>query len=86
MVNHIRKIRLFALSTCPACRKVKKFLADRNIRHEVIDVDTLDRQEQTLMLTELRKYNPQETFPTVIVEEIIVGHDEESLEEALDLG
>lgn len=81
----LRKVKVYSLSTCPVCKKVKEFLNNNNIQYEIIEVDTLDGGEQWVALKELKKINPQETFPTVIVEKAVVGFDEENLRKILDL-
>jgi glutaredoxin-like protein NrdH len=78
-----RKIRLYSLSTCPTCKRVKRFLQSNNIECEIIDVDTLDSGEQWLKSKELRQYNPKATYPTLIVEEVITDFDEQALKAAL---
>ncbi|MCX7794068.1 MAG: glutaredoxin family protein [Thermodesulfovibrionales bacterium] len=75
----MKKITLFSLSTCPVCKKVKAFLDENNIHYELIEVDTLDSGEQWLMTKELMKYNPQATYPTLVVAEVIRGYDPEEL-------
>lgn len=74
---------LFSLSTCPVCKKVKKFLDDNNIPYTLIEVDTLDSGEQWLMTKELKKHNPQASYPTAIIEEVIKGYDIEALKAKL---
>ncbi len=51
--------------------------------YEAIEVDTLDAGEQWLMTKELKKHNPRATFPTLVVEEVILGYDEEALKAKL---
>lgn len=80
-----KKVRLYSLSTCPACKKVKEFLNSHGVDYETIDVDTLDGGEQWVALKELKKINPQETFPTVVLEKSVVGFDEENLKKLLEL-
>jgi glutaredoxin len=80
-----RKIRVYSLSTCPACKRLKEFLRSHNIEYETIDVDTLDSGEQWVALKELRKINPQETFPTIVVEKAVVGYEEEALKKLLEI-
>ncbi len=77
------RVTLYALSTCAVCKKVKKFLEDNRITYEAIEVDTLDSGEQWLMTKELKKHNPKATFPTLVVEEVILGYDEEALKAKL---
>lgn len=79
----MRFVTLYSLSTCPVCKKVKKFLDEKNIKYECIEVDTLDSGEQWLATKELKKYNPQASFPTVIIADVIKGYDIEALEKRL---
>ncbi len=79
----MRKVTLFALSTCPVCKKVKAFLDEHNIQHEIIEVDTLDSGEQWLMTKELQKYNPQATYPTLVISDVIKGYDPDLLKKKL---
>lgn len=79
----MRKVILFALSTCPVCKKVKSFLDENNISYELIEVDTLDSGEQWVMTKELQKYNPQATYPTLVISDVIKGYDHERLKKKL---
>ncbi len=75
----MKKITLYTLSTCPVCKKIKTFLHENGITYTLIEVDTLDSSEQWLMTKELTKHNSQTSFPTVVIEDVIVGYDIESL-------
>ncbi|HXX57470.1 MAG TPA: glutaredoxin family protein [Thermodesulfovibrionales bacterium] len=79
----MKRVTLFTLSTCAVCKKVKKFLDDNSIPYTQIEVDTLESGEQWLMTKELKKHNPQATYPTVVVEEVIQGYDKDALESKL---
>lgn len=81
----LRKVRLYSLSTCPVCKKIKEFLDKNSIEYELIEVDILESGEQWLALKELKKINPQETFPTLVVEKAVVGFDEATLKEILEI-
>ncbi len=85
MKEQKKKVRLYALSTCPECRKLKKFLDEKNIRYELIEVDLLDSGEQWVMSRELKRHNPEATYPTLVIEEVILGLDEEAIKGALDI-
>lgn len=80
-----KRLRVYSLSTCPACKKVKSFLDANSVIYENIEVDLLDSGEQWLTSKELKKYNPAATFPTVVVEEVIIGNDEEALKKAIQI-
>lgn len=77
---------VYTLSTCPACRRTKEFLRSHNIEFKNIEMDTLEETEQLKKIYEVKKYNPAETFPTILCgEKIIVGFNEQKLKEALNI-
>jgi len=75
----MKKVTVYTLSTCPACKKMKAFLDENGIAYTLIEVDTLDGSEQWAASRELAKYNPQATYPTAIVQEVIAGYDIDAL-------
>ncbi|MCS7258060.1 MAG: glutaredoxin family protein [candidate division WOR-3 bacterium] len=81
------KILLYALSTCGWCKKTKAFLSNYNIAYSYIDVDLLDSTDREKIIGEIRKCNPQVSFPTIVINDeiCIVGYDEEKLRTALKL-
>jgi glutaredoxin-like protein NrdH len=86
MMEQKKKVRLYALSTCPTCKKVKQFLDGNNIKYEFIEVDLLDSGEQWVTSKEVRKYNPAVTYPTLVLEEVFTELDESAIKKALDIG
>jgi glutaredoxin len=80
------KPKVYALSTCPYCKRTKRFLDEHKIVYDCIDVDLLDDAKQDEVLEEIEKITGRRSFPVVIIdEEVIVGHDEQRLRKALDL-
>lgn len=80
------KPKVYALSTCPYCKRTKRFLDQHKIVYECIDVDLLDDDKQDKVLEEVEKLTGRRSFPVVIIgKEIIVGHDEDKLRKALKL-
>ncbi len=79
------KVRLYSLSTCPICSRVKRFLRDNGVECEIIDVDTLDSGEQWVKSKELKSYNPKATYPTLVIERVMTEFDEREAKEALGL-
>jgi glutaredoxin-like protein NrdH len=75
----MKKITLYALSTCASCRKVKTFLDENNLAYTMIEVDSLDGSEQWAATKELSKYNPRATYPTVVIEDVVLGYDIDAL-------
>jgi glutaredoxin-like protein NrdH len=85
MEEQKKKVRLYSLSTCPTCKKVKQFLEEHNIKYELTEVDLLDSGEQWVTSKELKRYNPEVTYPTLVIEEVIKGLDEEAIKNALGI-
>lgn len=81
-----KKPKVYALSTCPYCKRTKRFLEEHKVAYECVDVDLLDDAKQDEVLEEVEKLTGRRSFPVVIIdEEIIVGHDEQRLRKALKL-
>jgi len=86
MIRLAPKPKVYALSTCPYCKRTKRFLDDHKIAYDCIDVDLLDDDKQDKTLDEIEKLTGRRSFPVVLIgHEIIVGHDEERLRKALKL-
>jgi glutaredoxin len=80
------KPKVYALSTCPYCKRTKRFLDDHKIAYDCIEVDMLDDSKQDEVLDEIEKLTGRRSFPVVMIgKEIIVGHDEAKLRKALGL-
>ena len=80
------RIKIFALSTCPYCKRTKRFLSENGVDYEAIDVDLLDAAEQDRVLAEVEELTGKHSFPVVVVgSEVIVGHNEERLRQVLGL-
>lgn len=77
------KPKVYALSTCPYCKRTKRFLESHKIDYDCVDVDLLDDDRQEQVLEEVERLTGRRSFPVVIVgSEVIVGHDEERLKKA----
>jgi glutaredoxin len=81
--ENVRKVRIYTLSTCPMCKWLKKTLGELEVEYEAIDVDLLKSGEQWLMTKEVKKYNPDATYPTMVVEEVISDYSLENLKKTL---
>lgn len=81
-----KKITVYALSTCPWCRKAKQFLKDRNIAFEVLDFDTCDRQKQQEALAVMKQHGGGDSFPFVLIGgDAVEGFDPERYCELLGI-
>jgi glutaredoxin len=85
-MNMAAKVRIYSLSTCSHCKATKKFLGDCNIAFDVTDVDLLEGDEKQLVINEIVKYNPNRSFPTILVgDKVIIGFNEKAIREALGI-
>ncbi len=79
-------VRLYALSTCIHCKNTKEFLDGCGVHYDCVDVDKLDGEARQAIIEEVRKVNPNCSFPTIIIgDKIIVGFRKEEIKEALNL-
>ncbi len=77
-------IKVYSLSTCPWCKKVKKYLDDNNVEYEVVEVDLAKGEEQKKALEEVESLTGKRSFPvTVIDDKAISGFKQEEIEGAL---
>ena len=84
--NHT--ILCYGLSTCIHCKHAREFLDQHKEMYKFIYVDLLEGEERNEALNKMRQYNPQLSFPTIIIddgERVIVGFQREELLQYLDL-
>jgi glutaredoxin-like protein NrdH len=80
-------IKIYALSTCPWCKKTKKLLDDLGIDYYFVDVDLLTGDEKKKVMEVVRRWNPSISFPTIVVNDArcIIGFREDEIREALNV-
>ncbi len=49
----MKKVSMYTLSTCPWCRKTKKYFTERNVPFEFVDYDLADAPTQDQIMREL---------------------------------
>jgi glutaredoxin len=81
----MKQVSMYTLSTCPWCRKTKKFFTERNIPFTYVDYDVADAATQDAITRELDAAGAT-GFPFVrIDDEIIVGWQPERYAQAMGL-
>jgi glutaredoxin len=80
------KVVLYALSTCVWCKKTRNLLDEIGVEYHYVYVDLLDREENEKVRTEVRKWNPQGSFPTIVIDDqnCITGFDESKIRKELE--
>ncbi|HDP80007.1 MAG TPA: glutaredoxin family protein [Spirochaetes bacterium] len=88
--NHVHgeekgKIVLYALSTCVWCKKTRNLLDDLGVAYDYIYVDTLSSEENRAAKEDMKQWNPQGSFPTIVVNDTIciVGFDADRIKKEL---
>jgi len=81
----MKKVSMYTLSTCPWCRKTKKFFSDHNIPFTYIDYDLADEPTQRRIVQEVDAAGAT-GFPFVkIDDEVIVGYQPQRYSSAMGI-
>lgn len=80
------KLVLFALSTCGWCKKTRALIEELNADYDYVYVDLLKGKEREEVVNMIKKWNPQISFPTLVIndKECIIGFKEDEIREALE--
>ncbi|HOL43886.1 glutaredoxin family protein [Methanothrix sp.] len=77
-------VTLYALSTCMWCKKTRDLLSKLGVGHDYVYVDLTSGAERAGLIDELRRFNPDLTFPTLVVNgKVIIGYREKEIKSAL---
>jgi glutaredoxin-like protein NrdH len=76
---------LFALSTCPHCRRARDFLSTNGLTYRYVYLDQLKGNEQKQVLEIADGFNPRRSFPTLVIDDdgVLVGFSEPDWKEKL---
>jgi glutaredoxin len=79
------KLVLFALSTCGWCKKTRMLMEEMGAEYDYIYVDLLQGADRDEAVEALKIWNPQLSFPTLVIndQECIVGFDQDKIREIL---
>lgn len=90
--NHVEyNIFLLSMSSCEPCKKAKKYLIDRDIAFDYIDVDTADMDDWDRALDIMGDNIPSQgmkmIFPMIIIDgiKVIHGFSETQIENVLHI-
>lgn len=78
-------VRLYALSTCIWCRKTRELLKELGVDYYKVEVDLLGSEEKDEAMEEIKKWNPDRSFPTLVIDgqQCIVGYKPDDIRAAL---
>ena len=80
-------IKLYTLSTCPWCKKAKRYFADHHIDVTVVDFDLATTDDQERIAAEIRAHTGGGvSFPYAVFGDIVVmGYNPERYSELLGI-
>jgi glutaredoxin len=83
--KNIGSVMLYALSTCGWCKKTKELLNNMGIEYDYVFVDLLEGTERDTVMKTVEEWNPDCSFPTLVVNSsiCIVGFKEDEIREAV---
>jgi glutaredoxin len=81
-----RDITLYGLSTCGWCKKVEKLLDAMGLSYVNIYVDRLEREDREMIKVNMKDWNPEITFPTLVIDnkKCVIGYDEPRIVRAVE--
>lgn len=80
-------VMVYSLSTCSHCKATKRLLNACKIEYVFKDVDLLSNEDRKAILEDIRNFNPECSFPTIIIgKKVIVGYNEKEIMAALGMG
>jgi glutaredoxin len=69
-------ITLYALSTCPWCRKARELLAEAGADFEVVEVDLLQGEPRAEAIAEVKRISGGTSFPVAVASgAVVTGFD-----------
>jgi len=80
-------VLIYSLSTCSHCNATKRLLSECKVEYSFKDVDLLNDQDRKAVLEDIRAFNPECSFPTIVIgKKVIVGYNEKEIMAALGRG
>lgn len=78
-------VTIVTLSTCMWCKKCKRFLQDKEIKYQYIDVDKIPPEDKSKILNYLKEsYQSRISYPFLICDKgHVVGYDPQKYEELM---
>ena len=78
-------VKVYSLSTCPWCKKMKRFLNEEGIDFESIDIDLAGEDEKNQAFTEMNELGVSPAFPITVVEgEVVQGYDPDTVRKLVE--
>jgi glutaredoxin len=85
--NSKHKVLIYAISTCAWCKMTKKYLKDKDIAYEYVDVDLTNDEDHEKIRDDIIRKGGEPSYPTIIIDEktLITGFRKDKINEALGI-
>jgi glutaredoxin len=81
----VDKVVIYALSTCPWCKKARKFFLEKDIIVEYLEYDKVDEETRKSIEEDCSHFMEELVFPVVKAgENVVVGYDPKKYSSLLD--
>ena len=81
----MKKVVIYALTTCLWCKKTKKYFEDKKIPFEAVDYDSQPEPKQEEMMKEMKASGCTGSFPfTKIGASCVQGYDPDEFDKLLE--
>jgi glutaredoxin len=85
LLNNKHDVKVFTLTTCIWCKRVKQLLEKEQCTYKFIDVDLLEGDDRDIAVNEIKKYINKLSFPLIIIDEDpIQGYHEKKIRKAVN--
>jgi glutaredoxin len=85
--NQKHKVLMYTLSTCAWCKMVKRFLKNKNVEYEYVDVDLCSDDDSENIRNDILDRGGRLSYPVIIIDnkELMNGFYEDKLRVALEI-
>lgn len=81
----MKMVVIYALSTCPWCKKSKSFFKEKNIPFEFIEYDKVSKEEQQKIREVCSAHGETIAFPFVVIgDDVVVGYNPQKYTKLLE--
>ena len=69
------KVKLYTISTCIWCKRLKNKLDSADISYSYVDIDMLPYEEKEDLKIQLRQHRPRLAFPMMFVDDQFISNE-----------
>lgn len=69
------KVKIYTISTCMWCKRLKRKLQDNEIKYTYLDIDLLPLEDKTQVKIQLRQYRRILAFPMMFVDDVFISNE-----------